>query len=303
MPCFHPLTAYRAQERNPVSKKHLVTFSSTKALIEGSMFKLPCGQCIGCRFDKSQQWAMRCMHEAQMHEQNCFLTLTYSDQSIPLDYSVKLRDWQLFVMRLRKLYGSGIKFLGGGEYSDAPLLRPHYHGLFFNFDFPDKKLWRKRNNYRVYTSDALSELWPHGLHEIGSVTYQSAGYVARYAMKKITGERADDHYYRRSPIDGELHRVEPEFITMSRRPGLGSAWFDKFASDAFPSDFLVVNGRRMKPPAFYLNKLDETGQKPIKRARKRASVQPKARANSTKERLAVREFIQKDRAKRLVRSL
>lgn len=303
MPCFHPLTAYRSAERNPASGKHLVTFSATKALIEGSMFKLPCGQCTGCRLDKAQQWAIRCKHEAQMHDRNCFVTLTYSDEHVPVDFSVKLRDWQLFNMRLRKAAGSGIKFFGGGEYSDFPMFRPHYHGVYFGYDFPDKRLRQRRNGHPVYTSELLSELWPYGSSEIGSVTYASAGYVARYAMKKVTGKRADDHYFRQSPIDGQMYRVEPEFCTMSRRPGLGSAWFDRFASDAFPCDFLVVEGRRVKPPASYLRKLEERAQVFIKRARKRASVQPQARANSTKERLAVREFITQDRVKRLARKL
>lgn len=303
MPCFHPQRAYRSTERNPVSGKYGVTFASTKALIEGSFLFLPCSQCIGCRMDKALQWATRCGHEAQMHERNCFVTLTYRDEDIPSDYSVKLRHWQLFNMRLRKLGGSGIKFFGGGEYSDPPFLRPHYHGCYFGYDFPDKVYRCQRNGYRVYTSELLRELWPYGHHELGSVTHASAGYVARYALKKINGKRADDHYFRRSPIDGEMHRVEPEFCTMSRRPGIGSSWFDKFASDAFPSDFLIVNNRRVKPPPFYLNKLDEHGQVRIKRARKRASIQPQVRANNTPDRLAVREYIAKDRVKRLVRPL
>ena len=62
---------------------------------------------------------------------------------------------------------------------------------------------------------------------------------------------------------------EPEFALMSRRPGLGTTWFEKFASDAFPSDFLIVDGRKVRPPGFYLRKLDEAAQQPIKRSRKR----------------------------------
>lgn len=299
MTCYSPLTGYKAQERNPDTGKHRITFNPHKALVEGSSLKLPCGQCIGCRADRSQAWGVRCRHEARMHDASCFFTLTYDEQNVPHDYSVKLRHWQLFIDRTRKRTGlKGLRFAGGGEYGELGL-RPHYHGLFFNYDFPDKRFIRKRNGYPVYSSELLGELWPFGSCELGSVTHASAEYCARYALKKITGKRADDHYWRVSPVDGEAHRVEPEFFTMSRRPGLGTAWFERFGSDAFPSDFLIVDGRRVKPPPFYLGKLDEAGQVPIKRARKRASVQPGARANNTPERLAVREFIKRDRMNRL----
>ena len=104
----------------------------------------------------------------------------------------------------------------------------------------------------------------------GDCFYCVAGaLVARYCLKKFTGKGADDHYSRVSPIDGQVHRVEPEFALMSRRPGLGTTWFEKFASDAFPSDFLIVDGRKVRPPGFYLRKLDEAAQQPIKRSRKR----------------------------------
>lgn len=304
MSCYHPLKAYRSLEVHPTTGKRGITFNATKALVEGSLFKLPCGQCMGCRVDRSREWAIRCAHEAKMCELSCFITLTYDNENVPQDYSVKKRDWQLFMKRLRKAGGAGIRFQGIGEYSDAPALRPHYHAVVFNWDFPDKKFWRETDGgHRTYKSEMLDELWPFGLHELGSVTPQSAGYVSRYSLKKITGDRADDHYSRVSPMDGQVYRVEPEFVTRSLKPGLGSAWFDRFASDAFPSDFLIVDGRPVKPPAYYLRKLSEDRQAPIKRARKRASVQPTAKANATAERLRVREQVHEARMKRLVRTL
>ena len=249
MACYRPLKAWKAQEVNPETGKHLLTFNPMKALVQGSSLMLACGQCIGCRADKAQAWGIRCRHEAQMHDASCFFTLTYNDENVPADYSVKLVDWQKFLRRTRKRIGmKGLRFAGGGEYGERGL-RPHYHGLFFNYDFADKKFIRTRNGYRVYSSELLGELWPVGSHELGSVTHASAEYCARYALKKITGKVADDHYWRVSPVDGAAHRVEPEFFTMSRRPGLGSAWFEKYGSDAFPSDFLIVDGRKVRPPS------------------------------------------------------
>ena len=322
MPCYHPLKAVKSTERSEKTGKHLIAFSSTKALVQGHFLLLPCGQCIGCRADRSQSWGIRCTHEAQMHDASCFFTLTYDDENVPADYSVKLSDWQKFIRRTRKRIGlKGLRFAGGGEYGELGL-RPHYHGLFFNYDFPDKRYLQKRNGNVVYSSELLRELWPYGSSELGEVTHASAAYVARYSLKKVTGKRADDHYWRVSPVDGEAHRVSPEFFTMSRRPGIGTAWFEKFGKDAFSSSVVVsspfpnrvgrvasvsegviADGRKARPPRFYLDKLSEAEREAVKRQRKRASLRPEARANSTPDRLAVREEIHEDRMKRLIRPL
>lgn len=317
MTCYHPLKAFRSKDVNAVTGKRSLVFNSVDALIEGSSMKLPCGQCIGCRSDRSQEWAIRCGHEAKSHDASCFLTLTYDDQSVPGDYSVSLPHWQAFMRRLRKRVGVPVRFFACGEYGERTL-RPHYHALLFGFDFPGKTHWATRNGHKTFKSDLLSELWPHGLHEIGSVTHQSAGYVSQYVQKKITGGRADDHYSRVSPVDGVAHRVKPEFATMSLRPGIGATWFDKFKGDAFPSDFVVVDGRKLRPPQFYLRRLAQgegvpdpvagrvlSAVKPvdekIKRARKRAAARPDVRANSTPERLRVREAVKAARLSRLKR--
>lgn len=235
-----------------------------------------------------------------MHEHNSFITLTYNDDWVPQDYSVKLRDWQLFMKRLRKRTGLPIRFFACGEYGEQDL-RPHYHALIFGFNFPDKKLWTTRRENPVYRSIVLESLWPFGFSEIGNLTYKSAAYCARYVMKKVPVAIAPEHYYRRSPVDGISYEVAPEFAVMSRRPGIGTSWFNEFASDAFPSDFLVVDGVKVKPPKFYLNKLQEDEQLIVKRERKAFAV--KHRDNSTKERLAEREVVQNSKLKLLKRGL
>lgn len=245
---------------------------------------------------------MRCVHEAQLHPDNCFITLTYDDEHLPTNYSVELRAFQLFMKKLRKSLGSKkIRYFACGEYGDQTL-RPHYHALIFNHGFPDKKLHAVRRGRRYYKSDALNELWPEGqLNEITDLTYQSAAYTARYVMKKINGDRSDDHYTRVSPVDGQIYRVAEEFCVMSRRPGVGTDWFNKYRDDCFPDDFLIVDGKHHPVPRFYLNKLKEDEQKPIKRARKRQSV--KHRDNATPDRLSVREEVQASKLNRLKREL
>lgn len=308
MTCFHPLTAYKSVEVNSATGKHGITFNPMKALIADVPFKLPCGQCRGCRSDKARDLAVRVMHEAEMHGSSCFLTLTYSDECMPPSYSVSKRAMQLFMKRLRKEFGAGIKYLAVGEYSDFPAWRPHYHLIVAGLEFPDRELWRMADGHRVYRSASLERLWPDGLCEIGSVTAQSAGYVARYCIKKVNGDWAADHYLRSSPIDGAMHRVEPEFALMSRRPALGLSWLKKFKSDVFPSNFVVVDGRKKPLPRYYLGKLAEDEAEVLKRDRLRKEHRDlegrrRRRANATPERLAVREEVQAGRESRLVRTL
>lgn len=71
-------------------------------------------------------------------------------------------------------------------------------------------------------------------------------------MKKINGEKALEHYTDYNPTTGEIHtQKKPEYTTMSRRPGIGKLWFDKFSTDIYPSDQCIVNGQKVKPPKFY----------------------------------------------------
>ena len=91
-----------------------------------------------------------------------------------------------------------------GEYGENRG-RPHFHACLFNFDFPDKKVWRKTSQgHPVWRSPSLEALWPYGFSEIGSVTFQSAAYVARYIMKKATGRDAEQVYEWTDPLTGEV---------------------------------------------------------------------------------------------------
>lgn len=242
------------------------------------------------------------MHESQMHSENSFITLTFDDEHLPEDYSVHIRTFQLFMKRLRKQYEpKKIRFYACGEYGPENL-RPHYHAILFNHDFNDKKLHQKTpQGNNLYTSKSLEKIWGFGFCTTGDVTYQSAGYVAQYVMKKITGDRADHHYLRTHPLTNSVVKVEPEFSLQSRRPGIGSAWFDRFKNDCFPSDFLVVDGKQRRVPQYYSLKLQEEEHEKIKRKRKRDSLT--RRANSTPERLRIREEVKKEKLKLLKRTL
>lgn len=292
MSCYSPLIGYRSRFTNPSSGKRSIVFSLREAL-DDQIIKLPCGQCIGCRLKRSASWAIRCMHEASLYEKNCFITLTFNNEWLPKNGSLDVRDFQLFMKRLRKKYGEGIRFFHCGEYGER-FKRPHYHGCLFNFDFADRELWSVRRGINLYTSKDLAELWPFGFSTVGDVTFESAAYVARYITKKITGERALEHY---TDIDYETGEVlterKPEYVTMSRRPGIGKGWIEKYMSDVYPDDFVLRNGSKLTPPKYYDSQfeivdpfmMDDVKEKRVERAKRSAH-------NNTTERLLVREEIQ-----------
>lgn len=252
MTCTKPLIAFRDPEQRKV------VFNKPFPFAKG--FNLPCGQCQGCRLNRTRQWAVRCMHEAQMHEENCFITLTFDHWSIVNrdSASVDVKDFQNFMKRLRKLSKKKIRFFHCGEYGDK-FGRPHYHSIIFGYDFPDKVHFKNDPlGHKHYISDTLTKLWPYGYHDIGSVTFDSASYVARYALKKINGKQADDHYYH--PISGEM--VNPEYATMSRKPGIGYSWFQKYKSDVYPHDYCEIDGKKILPPRYYDELLKGKGEDP-----------------------------------------
>lgn len=239
MPCFRPIKGYRSATVNRKTGKRSIVFKPKEGFVDMPI-DLPCGKCISCRLKKSRDWATRCVHEASLYEDNCFITLTYNKEHLPKDLSLNKKHFQDFMKRLRKRFGAGVRYFHCGEYGEKNA-RPHYHACLFNFDFKDKILFKQSGGNPLYISKALSELWPFGFSTIGNVTFDSAAYVARYVTKKITGDKAVRHY------NGRL----PEYATMSRRSGLGAVWFAKYYSDIYPSDFVVVSGKRLKPPKYY----------------------------------------------------
>lgn len=238
-----------------------------------------------------------------MHGSSLFLTPTYSPENLPADLSVSKRTHQLFMKRVRHRFGP-VRFFGCGEYGGGRG-RPHYHTIIFGLEAPDRIPWMKSPaGSLLYRSPSIDAAWGLGHCLIGDVTMESAAYVARYTVKKVTGPAAEDHYRRAAldPETGEIRswEVEPEFLVMSRRPGLGSLWFERYAGDCFPKDFITVNGRKVPVPPFYRSKLSEAEQlrvvvKRKQRARLHAS-------NNTERRLLTRHESQELRAKRLLRS-
>lgn len=260
------------------------------ASFSGVPISIPCGQCIGCRLERSRQWACRCLHEKRMHAESCFLTLTYSPENMPAFGSLVKRDLVLFMKRLRKKVGQ-VRFYACGEYGDQSW-RPHYHVLLFGYDFRDKKFYKNaKRGEKLYTSKLLEEIWGKGLCVIGEVTFDSAAYVARYVMKKVTGDHAPEYY---SVVDewGEVHDIQPEFTNMSRRPGIGATWYAKYGEHAYQHDSVIMNGVEVRPPRFYDTRydlFDSTALARIKQKRRRVAMA--LRGDNSSRRRLVKEMV------------
>lgn len=269
MSCYCPLEAYWSKGVNVNGNRYLV-FNKKDAAQPDDVLRIPCGRCIGCRLARSAEWAVRCVHESKLYSHNCFITLTYSPEFLPSDGSLIKKDFQDF-MKLLRYYHSGIDAVVGdtgkisypiryfmcGEYGDKSS-RPHYHACLFNFDFPDKELWKTSfSGDKLYTSEILNKIWGKGYCVIGDVTFDSAAYVARYIMKKINGADAEDHYTNYDDVTGEVLSVlVPEYTNCSL--GIGKAFIEKFTSDVFPRDYCVIGDHKFPVPKYYMSWLKKT---------------------------------------------
>ncbi len=249
MTCYSPLKGFQNKEDGGIVFK--------RSSLAGADMDVACGQCIGCRIDKSKEWAARIVHESQMHQENTFVTLTYDEKNLPSDGSLNKEHFQLFMKRLRKKYeDTKIRYFHCGEYGEK-LSRPHYHACIFGIDFSDRIPHSSRNDVITYTSETLQQIWGKGFCTLGELNYQTAAYTARYIMKKITGNQAQDHYQRLNIETGELYQLQPEYVTMSlgrkRGQGIGGSFYEKYKTDFFPRDECPIPGKGVykKIPRYY----------------------------------------------------
>lgn len=264
------------------------------------------------------------MHEASLYTDNSFVTLTYDTDNLPSDWSLNKKHFQRFMKELRrdrerKGIKQKVRFFHCGEYGE--LLRPHYHAILFGVDFSDKVKFNNNSGNPLYISSTLQRLWPYGLSSIGDVTFESAAYVARYVVKKQTGKNIEQSeklfglspYNRCDMVTGELYNVEPEYATMSRGGnvkgkdnlgGIGKRWYEKYKDDAYPSDFLIVNGKKCLPPKYYDVQYALENEEEWQKIRsKRVHGAYQRREHSTPERLRIKETIKHAQLSMLKRTI
>lgn len=229
-------------------------------------------------------------------------TLTYSDEHVPEGYSLRYRDVQLFMKRLRKRIAGvsvdadglrPVRFFCAGEYG-GETYRPHYHMVFFNVRLPDEV---RRGKY-LY-SDVVEELWKLGRVVMDDLTAESAAYVAGYAVKKQSGKARRERHELVDRRTGEVHDRAPEFVQMSRGKGIGHAWYQKYAGDLFPVDHAVVAGKPVGVPRYYWERFKAAHKEAAEEVSERRYQKMEAsrlKGESTPERRAVREEYEERKA-------
>ncbi len=268
MPCYAPLKGYK-----DITTGGLV-FHKKNAIQE---MEVACGQCFGCRVDHRLMWSIRIIHEATMHMDhygNSWATLTYREPGsctdeqyknghyVPQDYSLRPSHVSEFIRSLRRANRDHkIRYFYCGEYGDENE-RPHYHICIFNHSFDDQYLWEDDEGFHTYTSSELQTHWKWGFTTVAPLNLRTAAYTAGYALKKITGRRAEEHYLR-CDEHGEAYWLLPEYIRMStgrgKPSGLGASFYEKYTHDIFPSDTSPVpgHGEQQLVPRYYQNILAE----------------------------------------------
>ena len=323
MPCFHPINAYRSKKADGVTGRKSIIFKWRDGFSVVPI-PLPCSRCIGCRLERSRQWALRCVHQVQLHPNNCFVTLTLDDDHLVDRYftghyrpdgrkvfggTLLHKHFQDFAKRVRKKFfgnaAGNFSYYMCGEYG-ARYFRPHYHAILFGVHFDDLKVFKvPPHGSVVYTSATLARLWPLGFSTVGAATFESAAYVARYVMKKITGPLSEAHYRKVCQDTGEVFDLKPEYNRMSLKRPIAKGWYSQFKGDVYPRDEVIINGHKVRPPKYYdrLYELDATPReyKQLKEARE-AQIR-KHRKNATPKRLAVREAVKNQQVQLLPREI
>lgn len=266
---------------------------------------------------------MRMTHEAafweeEWEEYSIFLTLTYNDEHLPYGATLVKEDIQNFFKRLWWKIDGKLRYYVVGEYGTqcenhdlvdcpmcGPLQRPHYHAIIFGWTPPDAEVLGQRDGMAIARSDIIEAAWTKrnkegektviGYHEFGSCTFESCNYVARYTMKKITGDedRKANHYIRKMPDMNDV-QLEPEFAMMSKNPGIGKPWFDKYRNDIYHQDECPIPGRSAigKPGLYYdhlYEKINPRKLEEIKEARREAMLKSLNEGPSIKSRALVQD--------------
>lgn len=287
MPCYAPRTAYKTENG--------ISFNELSRDNHIGTIQLRCKQCIGCRLDTAREWTLRILHEAQMHKENQFITLTYDDEHLPP--TLTHAHFSGFMKRYRRrLQPKRISYYMCGEYGDQTK-RPHFHAIIFGHYLQDSRQWRQKDDGTwIYSSKTLDELWGMGQTTTGEVNPTTANYVAGYIIQKQNQE----HYAYIQ--DGILHPGVQPYNCMSTNPAIGKRWYDKHAADIETFDYAIDHkGAKQTVPAYY-DKLRERTRgdlSDVKAQRELTALQHWA--NNTDARLAVRHEVHKARIRNLKR--
>lgn len=298
MVCYHPQYVYQrrsmpiecGKNEELLHKYNRVSFKNAPHTYQT---KIPCGHCLGCILDKASDWATRIWCEQQLWTHSCFVTLTYNNgkrtikgqedkDSLPRRngyMTLCKQDIQDFKKRLRK-HCKGIqewenprthkierpiRTFEAGEYGPTGG-RPHYHMAILNWQPDDLEFYKyNKQGEPLYKSKKLQKIWGCGFVVIGLLNEKSAGYIARYTMKKAKEAKTFRRYYwTKDELDkktGEYKdkrhyktregKIEPEFLTMSRGVGLGRLYFEQNFDKIKRNNGIYVSGKLKRIPRYF----------------------------------------------------
>lgn len=177
---------------------------------------VPCGHCIDCRQKYAYDWTARLLFEQESSESAYFITLTYDDLNVPfnsdLNLSLKKKDFQNFVKRLRKSSPDvHIKYFAVGEYG-SHTKRPHYHAIIFNIQFDDLVVCGDK----MFSSKKLESIWKKGRCTVQDVNATTCRYVCGYMLKDT-----------RPKSEFNKIGIEPPFTLISKKPSIGMDYYLK----------------------------------------------------------------------------
>ena len=201
---------------------------------------VPCGKCLNCRIKKRSEWTLRMIHELKYHDKASFITLTYDDDHMNSDYSLRKKDIQDFFKRFRKrLKSQKIRYFYSGEYGKLSL-RPHYHAILFGhgLEFFDCQLIK--DSWTFCDWKMLDDR-----KSFGYVTRDSIQYVASYIHDKL-------YDYERYYMYDQTNRENP-FHECSK--GLGRQYCDDNADELREKKYVTLNGVKYSLPRYYFNRL------------------------------------------------
>lgn len=286
MACHHPKPAY-------LSREGKITFAKRDALPGASGFTyIRCGMCRGCKFDHARDWAIRCYHEAQLHEDSCFVSPTYDQEHLPPHGSLDKSDLQKFFKRLRKK-GVNFRYFACGEYGEKKG-RPHYHIVMFGFKPSERTYWAtSKNGHKQWLSKIFQDCWPHGVAPWTEFHHHAARYVAHYTADKLKSYAKDTpdpetglRPYEVMDRDGVIWNLQPEFQLQSLKPAIGLEWLEKNYREVFPADSVVMDTKEYPPPRFYYQWLKDNDPDLYQQVRKNR----KAKALSEKYLTGIRQY-------------
>lgn len=225
------------------------------------LIRIPCGKCVGCRLDYAREWSSRIVMESFDYPCNSlFVTLTYDDDHLPcyikdsdkvyhgVDWTRRngelhgatlvKKDTQDWLKRLRRTVDYNydesnrmpIRYYLAGEYGSKGH-RPHYHVCLFGLPDDLVQEGTSKLGHPLFQSPLINETWGQGFTVVGELNATTASYTARYTLKKAQGQ---DHAY------NDALGIEREFVTMSRKPGIGLNYYERHKDQIYERDEIIL---------------------------------------------------------------